>query len=152
KDLSRPVTTTDQWFRPVDIKSGPDGAVYVVDMYEQRIDHSSHYAGRIDRDTGRIYRLHGKEKTLKPFDYGKLSGRELVGLLGHPDKGHRKPALRLTGDRKDKSLPPPLRETIEGAARREPAGGQFALEALWALNLSGGLSDDVALKTLDHAD
>jgi Glucose/sorbosone dehydrogenases len=53
KDLSRPVTTSDQWFRPVDVKSGPDGAVYVADLYEQRIDHSSHYAGRIDRSNGR---------------------------------------------------------------------------------------------------
>src|SRR5207237_162704 len=34
KDLSRPISTTDQWFRPVDIKEGPDGAVSVADMHE----------------------------------------------------------------------------------------------------------------------
>ncbi|HAA51504.1 MAG TPA: hypothetical protein DCE43_17425, partial [Planctomycetaceae bacterium] len=44
RDIDRPVKCTDQWFRPVDIKVGPDGAIYVCDMYEQRIDHSSHYA------------------------------------------------------------------------------------------------------------
>src|SRR5262245_4147678 len=105
KDLSRPVTTSDQWFRPVDIKAGPDGAIYIADLYEQRIDHSSHYAGRVDRSNGRIYRLKAKDASpLKPFDYSKLSSRELVGVLGHPDKWHRQTALRLIGDRKDNSL------------------------------------------------
>ena len=147
KDLSRPVSTDDQWFRPVDIKAGPDGAVYVADLYEQRIDHSSHYAGRIDRGTGRVYRLKAKDAVpLKPFNYGKLSSRELVALLAHPGKWHRQTALRLLGDRKDKSVIPLLRKTIEEKS------GQLALESLWALNLSGGLTEEVALKTLAHAD
>jgi putative heme-binding domain-containing protein len=154
RDLSRPISTDDQWFRPVDIKTGPDGAVYVADLYEQRIDHSSHYAGRIDRSTGRVYRLKSKDaaperhggRSLQPFDYGKLSSRELVALLAHPGKWHRQTALRLLGDRKDKSVLPLLRKTIEEKT------GQLALESLWALNLSGGLTDEVAMKTLDHAD
>jgi len=33
------ITTSDQWFRPVDISRGRTGAIYVADMYEQRIDH-----------------------------------------------------------------------------------------------------------------
>ena len=147
RDLSRVVTTSDQWFRPVDIKTGPDGAIYIADLYEQRIDHSSHYAGRIDRSNGRVYRLGGKGAArLKPFDYAKWSSRDLVGLLSHPGKWHRQTALRLLGDRKDKAIVPLLLSTIEKQT------GQLALEALWALNLSGGLSDTVALKTLDHAD
>lgn len=147
KDLSRPVSTDDQWFRPVDIKAGPDGAVYVADMYEQRIDHSSHYAGRIDKGSGRVYRLRGKgTKTLPPFDYAKLSSRELLGLLGHADKWHRQTALRLIADRKDKTLIPALKQSIERVT------GQLALESLWALHLSGGLDDEAALKTLDHPD
>ncbi|MCH2611714.1 MAG: hypothetical protein MK006_11670, partial [Pirellulales bacterium] len=60
KDLGHPLTTTDTWFRPVDIKVGPDGAIYVADMYEQRIDHASHYQGRIDRKRGRVYRIAAK--------------------------------------------------------------------------------------------
>ncbi|HVW01175.1 MAG TPA: PVC-type heme-binding CxxCH protein, partial [Planctomycetaceae bacterium] len=32
KDIGHPVTTTDSWFRPVNIKVGPDGAIYVADM------------------------------------------------------------------------------------------------------------------------
>ncbi len=51
----------DTWFRPVDIQEGPDGALYIADFYEQRIDHASHFQGRIDRDSGRIYRLRAKD-------------------------------------------------------------------------------------------
>ena len=34
--------------------------MYVADFYEQRIDHASHYQGRIDKESGRIYRLRPK--------------------------------------------------------------------------------------------
>ena len=34
---------------------GPDGAIYIADLYEQRIDHSSHYAGRITNPGARFY-------------------------------------------------------------------------------------------------
>ena len=62
EDIERVLKTDDPWFRPVDIKAGPDGDIYIADMYEQRIDHSSHYAGRIDRTNGRIYKLTHKRR------------------------------------------------------------------------------------------
>ncbi len=147
KDISRPVRTSDQWFRPVDIKAGPDGCIYVADLYEQRIDHSSHYAGRIDRTNGRVYRL--KPKSLpksKPFDYGSRSSKELIALLDQPNKWRRQTIQRLLADRKDASLIPSLVE------RTKKATGQYALELLWAVNLSGGLTDDVAAAMLHHED
>ena len=80
------VTTDDRWFRIVDTKAGPDGAVYFADWYDSRLSHLD------PRDTwhkssGRIYRMHAKDgPTLRPFDYGKLSTTELVNLLAHPNK------------------------------------------------------------------
>jgi putative membrane-bound dehydrogenase-like protein len=147
KDLFFPLTSTDPWFRPVDIKAGPDGAVYVADMYEGQIAHLRHHEGKIDITNGRIYRLKDPQAPLlKPFDLSRLSTPELVALLRHKDKWHRRTALRLLGDRKDRTAIPLLRRMLDGA------NGQDALEALWGLNLSGGFDDALALHTLSHRD
>lgn len=140
KDISRVLKTNDQWFRPVDIKAGPDGCIYVADLYEQRIDHSSHYAGRIDRSSGRIYRL--KPKTLPKRSLAV--GNDLVAALRHPSRAHRQAALKVIGDRKDASLIPALLKQIRESA------DQTATESLWALHLCGGLTDDVAKEMLSH--
>lgn len=152
KDLSRVVKTKDQWCRPVDIKAGPDGAIYFADMYEQRIDHSSHYAGRIDRSSGRIYRLLGKgpSKGVAPAstaaDISDLGNSELLKLLQSPRKWERQTALRVLGDRRDSDIAQQLLKQIPDLS------GQSALESLWALNLSGGFNDDVARDLLQHED
>ncbi len=147
KDVSFPLTSSDVWFRPVNIKTGPDGAVYVADMYEGHIAHLRHHEGKVDITNGRIYRLQDPEaKPLKPFDLGKKTTPELVAVLRHPNKWFRRTALRLLGDRKDKSAIPHLRKLLQSP------NGQDALEALWGLNLCGAFNDDLALKTLDHKD
>ena len=143
KDISRVVRTDDQWFRPVDIKAGPDGCIYIADLYEQRIDHSSHYAGRIDRSSGRIYRL-------KPRDYQRpevsVDPADAVAALQRPQRSHRQAALRVIGDRRDASL------IAELTSQTLSSTGQMALESLWALHLSGGLTDDTATELLQHRD
>ena len=59
-DLSYPVTSDDKWFRPVDIKVGPDGAIYVADWYDRQVNHYRNHEGAIDRSNGRIYRIKAK--------------------------------------------------------------------------------------------
>ena len=76
----------------------------------------------------------------------RLSTPELVELLSDPNKWTRQTALRLIGDRKDSSIAPQLVRLLEEQT------GQNALEALWALNLVGGLDEARALKALEHAD
>ncbi len=144
-DLSHPLQSLDKRFRPVDIKTGPDGAVYVADMYEAHIAHRDHFTGNIDKSTGRIYRLRGKEgQAVKPFDLSKKSSAELVELLKHDGKWWRQTALRLLGDRRDASIIPQLRTML---AEEQ---GQAALEALWALYQSGGLDEATATSALEH--
>lgn len=148
KDITRVLKTDDPWFRPVDIKSGPDGCIYVADMYEQRIDHSSHYAGRVDRTNGRIYKLRGVDlPKAAPFDYSKLNHQQLLALLQHPSRWHRQTALRLLGDRADVTLQKELFDRIRDS------NGQTSLELLWALHASSGVNADSA-KTilLEHRD
>ena len=147
RDLGFPVTTPDKWFRPVDIEPGPDGALYIADWYDGQTSHIRNQEGQIDRTNGRVYRLRAAgSKPLAPFDFSKKTTRELVDLLGDPNRWTRRTALRLIGDRKDASVAPLLSKmALEGA-------GQTALEATWALNLVGGLDDPTALRLLDHAD
>jgi putative membrane-bound dehydrogenase-like protein len=147
RDVSKPVTTDDSWFRPVDIKHGPDGALYVADWYDGQINHYRNHEGQIDPSTGRVYRLRAKGARPAPArDLARLSSAELVKLLADDNRWTRQTALRLLGDRKDRTLIPPLRKLLaEGT-------GQLALEALWALNLSGGLDEPAARQGLTHAD
>jgi len=157
RDINRPVTTDDQWFRPVDIKAGPDGCIYVADMYEQRIDHSSHYAGRIDRTNGRVYRLKPKSLPVaRVRDLGAMTNEQLLNELRSENKWDRQTAVRLIGDRALggtaaqqaalKELAPRILD------RAQKAAGQEALELLWALHAAGGLNDQTALELLHHAD
>lgn len=149
-DIERVLKTDDPWFRPVDIKAGPDGGIYIADLYEQRIDHSSHYAGRIDRSSGRIYRLQSRERPSAvphvPRDWRQATSQQLMSALTSPARWERQNALRLIGDRQDAALIPLLRDRLRCSA------GQIALESLWALNLSGGFSDAAASEQLTHAD
>jgi putative membrane-bound dehydrogenase-like protein len=59
-DLGPVVTTTDRWFRPVDIKASPDGAIYVCDLYERAISHVESEKGNTDNTNGRVWRLRAK--------------------------------------------------------------------------------------------
>jgi len=146
-DIGHALTSSDPWFRPVHIDFGPDGALYVCDFYEQRIDHASHYQGRVTPDLGRIYRLRAPEsRPHEPFDYGQLPSARLVSLLEHENRWHRQIALRLLADRRDAYLRQPLRALVLDS------GGQLALEALWAANLSGAFDEEFAAQTLAHSD
>jgi putative membrane-bound dehydrogenase-like protein len=145
RDLDPLILTDDRWFRIVDTRTGPDGAIYLADWYDSRLTHVDP-RDTWDRDHGRIYRLQAKgAKPIAPFDLGKLSSKELLPYLSHPNKWFRQTAVRLLYDRKDKSLIPTLRELVTKNS------GQLALDAFWALNASGGFDATFALQTINHA-
>jgi putative heme-binding domain-containing protein len=146
-DIDPLVLTDDRWFRPVDTKVGPDGAIYMADWYDSRLTHVDP-RDTWDHDHGRIYRLEAENAKpgVKPFDLAKLSNDELIETLRNPNKWYRQTAVRLFYDRNDANLAPKLRKLVEKNT------GQFALECFWALNASGGFTDEVALQTLEHKD
>ncbi|HEX7449642.1 MAG TPA: PVC-type heme-binding CxxCH protein [Pirellulales bacterium] len=154
-DIGHAITSSDDWFRPVNITAGPDGAVYVCDMYEAQIAHLRHHEGKIDTGSGRIYRIRsrgqsaalaGNDETKQSprLNLGQLNSAELVQTLAHRNKWFRRTALRLLGDRKDRSVLPALHEMLQSQT------DQRALEALWAINLCGGFDDSVATQALAH--
>jgi hypothetical protein len=68
----------------------------------------------------------------------------LIALLSSGNRWWRETARRVLGDRKDRSVAPRLLAMARGGS------GRLALEALWALNLSGGFDETAAGALLDH--
>ncbi len=138
----------DYWFRPIEVRTGPDGAVYLVDFYNQAAIHNDtrgpkhgprNAAIRPDRDHyyGRIWRIDHKDA--KKLTVPKLSAKDIDGLIAalrHPNDHVRMNALRLLVETEDPKLAgklTPLMEAKESAATR--------VAALWALHRIGGLSE-----------
>ena len=146
RDLGHPLSSTDPWFRPVDIKVGPDGAVYIADWYDAQVNHYRNHEGQIDNSNGRIYRLRARDgKPSRPFDLSRETSAALVAMLSHSNKWHRRTALRLLADRKQRSILPQLRARI--TTGRDPR----VLDALWAYHVTaGGLDADFGVELLDH--
>ena len=146
-DTERVLTSDDHWFRPVDIKAGPDGGVYLADWYDSRLSHVDP-RDTWHRGSGRIYRLGAKDAPAVPadFDLSTYSTAQLIELLGHSNRWFRQQALRQFGDRKD------ARAILQLQALLDKSNGQLALEALWALNLSGGFTESTSLSALQHQD
>jgi putative membrane-bound dehydrogenase-like protein len=146
QDQGQTVTSTDSWFTPVDIKLGPDGALYVADWYDGQCNQYRNHEGHIDKSNGRVYRLQSADaKPAHPVDLDRLSSAELLKLLEHDNRWQRQTALRLLADRRDQSVVPRLRENLKNST------GQLALESLWALHQLGQCDEELLIIALGHA-
>src|SRR6185436_9189671 len=139
--------STDRWFRPVDIKVGPDGAIYLADWYDTRLSHVSP-VDDWSKDNGRIYRVRSDKPPIPraKFDLHTAPVAELVGILSHPNKWFRRQAALELSWRGEKSALPALEKLARD--RSNP----HAFDAVCALELLGGLRDDVAADLLQHPD
>src|SRR5262245_33310688 len=137
--------SNDTWFAPSDVTLGPDGAVYVADWHDQRTAHPDPDA-EWDRSNGRVYRI--ASKATKPYagaDLRELSSVKLVEMLSHRNDWIVRKARRILADRRDPEVILPLREIVRTSKNK-----QLALEALWALYVSGGFNVTFANELLDH--
>lgn len=146
-DEEKVLQTSDHWFRPVDIKAGPDGGVYLADWYDSRLSHVDP-RDTWNKTTGRIYRLRNSQtsKKLAPFDLSQYNNQQLTELLKSENKWFRQQALRQFADHQDPNAVPGL------LALFKSDNPQQVLEALWAINLSNGLTENVLLDALSHSD
>lgn len=149
RDILHAVTSTDPWFKPVDIKVGPDGAIYVCDWYDRQVNHYRNHEGQIDPSTGRIYRLQIRgARPIQAFNLQSVPSPALPALTAHTNKWFRQQAQRILRERHDPKLVP----VLKGLLLDQPRSGGNALDLLWALDASGGLDEATALKTLRHPD
>ena len=150
------LASPDDWFRPVNLSIGPDGALYVVDMYRTVIEHPHWLPEEVARrlpvdegnDRGRIYRIVPAEtnRTAQTPQLSKATSSELVELLGHPNAWWRDTAGRLLYERQDKSAGPAL-ETLA----REGPSPVSRVHALWALEGLGMLTQRIVRTALGDA-
>ncbi len=148
------LTSTDERFRPVNLYNGPDGALYIVDMYRGIIQHrifvTTFLREQIEArgleqplGMGRIYRIVPEHYT--PATVPNLltaSPTELVNAFTHADAWRRETAQRLLVERADASVVPALRQLIESHA------GPGRINALWTLASLNALDDRTLLNTL----
>jgi putative heme-binding domain-containing protein len=134
------LASTEEWFRPITLVLGPDGAMYIVDMYREIIEDYSAIPRFLQQqyvesliaghDKGRIYRLtvEGAPRW-RPFNLRRASIAELVRELSNGNAWWRETAQRLLVERGDRSAIGPLSTLL-----REGQNPQARLHALCTLD------------------
>jgi mono/diheme cytochrome c family protein/glucose/arabinose dehydrogenase len=145
------IASTDERFRPVNARVGPDGALYLADMYHGIIEHVIFIVPWLTKqieqrklyegnDHGRIWRIvheqraQGKERRVS---MGNASRAELIETLGHANGWQRNTAQRLLVERGGLEVLPLLDEVLQS----EESKGLQALHALWTLDGLGAWSE-----------
>ncbi|HEV2948558.1 MAG TPA: PVC-type heme-binding CxxCH protein, partial [Gemmataceae bacterium] len=150
------LTSDDPWFRPVDIKMGPDGALYVADFYNRIIGHYEvplTHPGR-DRERGRIWRIvyrgpdgKGAIPHMPRADWGKASVDELIEDLGHPNLVVRMKAANQLVERGGESAVQKVKVILDGS------GNTFQrIHGLWVAERLKSLDDPLLEKAAKDAD
>lgn len=146
----------DPWFRPVDIKLGPDGCLYVADFYNRIIGHYEvplNHPGR-DKERGRIWRIvyrgtDGKAKAPAPprSDWTKAAVLDLVADLGHPNLVVRMTATNQLAERGGEDVVQAVRQAMK------PETSPFQRRhGLWVLERLGKLPDEILTAAIGDID
>jgi len=149
------LASTDNWFRPVQMEVGPDGALYIADMYREVIEHpwslprgiKQHIDLDSGNDRGRIYRIVPKKFVQpKPPRLDQSTVGELVATLDHPNGWHRDTAARLLYEWQEAAAVESLRRFAKrgqtGIGRMSALYSLFALGALKSSDLILAIADE----------
>lgn len=148
------VVSEDPWFRPVDVKMGPDGALYIADFYNRIIGHYEvplDHPGR-DRQRGRIWRIvyRGEEqKADTPVrDWTTASLDELIDGLDDENLPLR---MRLADEIVDRFGTEAADAVLNMATSAGKSSRQY-VQALWILYRLEALPDDLLASAITGED
>ncbi|KQS33219.1 PVC-type heme-binding CxxCH protein [Dyadobacter sp. Leaf189] len=150
------LVSKDPWFRPVDVKLGPDGAIYIADFYNRIIGHyevALNHPGR-DRLSGRIWKITYKgdlpHQDMKVVDWSKATLDQLIEGLKHPQLNTRlKVADRIVDSWKEQATRPLEILFFDS----EKAGSKTAaVHALWILNRLDVLNPELLMSAMESSD
>lgn len=150
------LASTDERFRPVHGAVGPDGALYIVDMYHGIVQHFAYMTEYLKEQTinrkldapvhmGRIWRITPENESPKKIE--KLSQKtslELVGFLSHQEGWYRDLAQRILVEKQDLTVVPELKELALNSSNEL---GSF--HALWTLEGLGQADSDFLFELLN---
>ncbi len=147
------LASEDERFRPVNLSNGPDGALYVVDMYRGIIQHKTYLTPYLKNEIkeraltrplncGRIYKIVPKNTSEKAVQFTN-DNNKLIQLLQNKNGWVRSKAQQLLIDKKDKQVTPALRQLLQDTGKPLPL-----IHALWTMEGLGGLQDDDVLALL----
>lgn len=136
------IASEDNWFRPSMARTGPDGALYVVDMYRLVLEHPEWIPAEIARgldlrggeDRGRIYRI-SKSGAVDRSPKGGTAMHDPIAAMGSANGWMRDTAQRLLIERNETSAVAALKPLL-GAA---PA---VRIQAAFTLMQLGGMTAD----------
>ncbi len=135
------MASTDERFRPVNLFGGPDGTLYVIDMYRGVIQDGTYWtdylrdyikANKLELpvNLGRIWRIvHDTTKRDRKPSLSKETPAGLVKLFSHANGWYRDTAQRLLVERQEKSVAPALKQLAS-----QSADYRVRLHALWTLD------------------
>lgn len=155
------LVSTDERFRPVSTYSGPDGALWVVDMYRGVIQHrtyvTSYLRAQVEerglehgRGLGRIWRIVPEDAPAKApaIRLADATTVDLVDKLASSNGWVRDTAQRLLVERRDAAAVAPLQSLV----RSGEAPPLARLHALWTLDGLDALDRATVLEALDDPD
>ena len=146
------LASTDNWFRPAEIRTGPDGGLWVVDMYRFLVEHPrwiqpgrlAKIDARAGSRHGRIYRVLPNGKKARPVpDLTQRSGAGLTKALESPNGTLRELAHQQIVWSADEESIPGLRR-LAGSSSQP----QARVQALVALSELGRLAKRDVVKAL----
>ncbi len=133
-ELEPIVSSSDENFRPSDVKVGPDGAIYFIDWHNTIIGHMQHNVRDPNRDRthGRIYRItyEGRPLSKSPAIADEPIPKLLDLLKGGELRVHYRARVELTG-RKTEDVIAAVKNWIAGLNPNDPDYEHQLLEALW---------------------
>ena len=150
------LASSDNWFRPTMLKTGPDGALWIADMYRAVIEHPEwipdDWEKRLDlragSEQGRIYRVYPLGKKPRPIPrLDKLDPVQLAAALASASGWQRDTAQRLLLHGRDPAAIAPLR-----ALAMATKHSKTRVQAIWTLAGLAGLDEPTLLAGLEDPD